>query len=89
MSKKWIYNAIFIVVGVVILAVLLKAPPVSTKRTPDDAVHAKRKEYAACPPCHLAGGEGPTVSADHLTIQGTLKGDHVKCYMCHLEPEKK
>ncbi len=87
MNKKWIYNGIFIVVGVVILAVLLKAPPVSTKRTPADETHADRKNFVACPACHLPGGEGPQVFADHLTADQTLKLDHVKCYMCHLEPQ--
>ncbi len=80
-------NLIFVVVAAIVLFVLLNAPPVSTPRTPADETHATPKKFDTCPTCHLPGGEAPEVKADHL-YEGKLKADHVKCYMCHKEPEE-
>lgn len=79
--KKYL-NVIFVVVCAVIFYVLWMAPAVKTPRIPDNATHVKPKEFERCPDCHLPGGQGPTMRADHLK-EGKLLLDHVKCYMCH------
>ena len=85
--KKW-YNIAFVAVCAVVLVVLLKAPPVKTARTPLDETHKTPKVYEGCPTCHVPGGKGPEMIADHYTKSGELRPDHVKCYMCHKPAEK-
>ena len=80
--KKW-YNIAFLVICAIVLTVLLKAPPVKTARTPDDATHATPKVFAPCPECHMPGCEGPEMRPYHISKDASLKLDHVKCYMCH------
>ncbi len=84
MNKK-LMNIGFVVLCAVILIVLLKAPPETTKKTPRDKTHENPREYQNCPTCHQSGAEGPKMKADHIDSAGNLKSDHVKCYMCHKE----
>jgi hypothetical protein len=81
-------NLIFVVVCLGILAILLMAPEETTPRTPDNQVHVNPNQYENCTQCHLSGGDGPTMRADHLGKGGALRLDHTKCYMCH-KPEKR
>ena len=86
---SWIYNIAFVVICVTVFLVLRAAPPVQTVRRPTDPTHTDApKDYAKCPACHMAGGEGPTVSDDHLNKKGELMLDHLKCYMCHRAADK-
>ncbi len=82
MSKFW-KHGLFIIVGGAVLITLLNAPEMTTPRTPDNETHVNPKIYDGCPTCHMPGGEGPEVIADHINKEGKLRGDHVKCYMCH------
>lgn len=81
MNRHW-YTVIFVVVCAGILAFFLAAPPVKTPRIPETPDHKQHKEFARCPTCHLPGGNGPQVAADHIK-NGNLLPDHMKCYMCH------
>lgn len=81
MTKKYA-TLIFLAICATVLVVLLKAPPVKTPRTPDDATHVNPKVFEGCPTCHLPGGKGPEVRADHMK-EGKLLLSHTKCYMCH------
>jgi hypothetical protein len=85
--KKW-YNLAFVALCILVLTVLLNAPDIKTPRTPDNPTHVNPKVFAGCPTCHMPGGEGPEMRADHISKDGTLKLDHPKCYMCHKPVEK-
>ena len=86
--RKWVLNIGFLVICGTALLVLLLAPPVKTARRPNDPTHTDNpKQFEACPACHMPGGEGPEMVADHFNKAGQLKLDHQKCYMCHKDPE--
>lgn len=88
--KKW-YNLAFLAICAVVLIVLFRAPPVSTPRLPDDAVHADRKDYPRCPTCHGPDAAVPMPREGdhrHITADGTLRPDYAKCYFCHKPQEE-
>lgn len=89
MNRKW-YHLIFVAVVAAVVLVLSKAPPVKTPRLPQDADHARRKEYDRCPSCHGADSAKPMPdegSHAHFVQGGGLRGDYVKCYLCHRPKE--
>jgi hypothetical protein len=85
MNRKW-YHLLFVAVVAAVLLTLWKAPPVTTPRLPKDADHAQRREYARCPSCHGPDSAKPMPregSHAHFVSGGELRGDYVKCYLCH------
>ena len=85
MNKKW-YHLLFVGIVCAVVLVLWKAPPVSTPRLPADADHADRRDYPRCPGCHGPGSEKPMPregSHAHYVQDAGLRGDYVKCYLCH------
>lgn len=87
--KKW-YNLAFLAICAIVLVVLLRAPPVSTPRLPQDDTHADRKDYPRCPTCHGPDSSVPMPHAGehtHITEAGVLRPDYAKCYFCHKPQE--
>ncbi|MBI5015134.1 MAG: hypothetical protein HZB55_06530 [Deltaproteobacteria bacterium] len=85
MNRTW-YHVLFVAVVAAVILVLWKAPPVTTPRLPRDADHADRRQYERCPSCHGAGSEKPMPKGGthaHFVEGGGVRGDYVKCYLCH------
>lgn len=78
--KSMIYNILFIVICGGLLLFLLNAPEETTKRLPNDDLHAKfqtldKKEAEKfCEPCHNPQGEAPL--PDHHPPK-------YRCLFCH------
>jgi hypothetical protein len=85
--RKW-KNLLFAALITAILIVLFLAPKETTPRTPDNPTHANPRQFENCVTCHMPGGDGPEVRADHLSPEGKLRLDHTKCYMCHKPPKR-
>ena len=79
-QKKLLANGLFIAVGLVILGVLLDAPPETTKPLPHDQNHQrfmtmdKKEAELVCATCHGPGQQVP-LSASHPPPY--------RCLFCH------
>lgn len=76
----WIYNVIFLVVGIGVVLFLYNAPEETTKRLPADEIHDrfmvmdKKEAEKFCEPCHNPEGEAP-LPLDHPP--------KYRCLFCH------
>ena len=84
-KKTLIPNILFIACGIAIVAFLLKAPPETTTRLPQDDIHRqfqnmeKKAAEKHCESCHFPEGSAP-LPADHPP--------KYRCLFCHKQGER-